>query len=626
MNHVKVPASNVKVYAAKYVNFKGVDLSTDPTQISGSRSPYAPNLISDSGGFPEKRPGWRTLYSLDAPINGIYRGVIDGTEHIVIHAGSKLYHWDGENEPTAFEGSFHNGKGDSFCLENKIWILTGAEYLVYDGETLKSVEETAYIPATTIAKKPADPGSGEPYENANLLQPKRMNKFIGDASTKVYQLDATGLDSSAVKVEMDGAEVTSGFTVDAAAGKVTFTTAPGKPKVDGQDNVFITFSKTVEGYADRIKKCTVSALYGVGNNDRAFLTGNPDYPATDWWCWFKDPSYFPDQNYADIGSQETRIMGYSKIGSYLAIHKEDNSQDSTIYLRSSKLVSEATETAVEKVAFPTQQGVSGIGAVAVKSFANLIDEPLFLARTGIYALTSNTITAERTVQNRSYFVDAALTREKNLENAAAVQWNGYYLLCVNSNCYVLDGKQDRSYKAQSNGSYVYECYYWENIPAACFLEREGELFFGTADGRFCKFNTDVEGMARYNDDGDAISCCWATKADDDGDFMTRKSMIKRGSGVMIKPYSRSSAKIAVRTERDFGTEIRNTTMDIFDWEDIDFSRFTFNANDAPQVVPFNSRVKKYVTLQILVKNDAVNEGFGVFGIIKRYTKGNYVKR
>ena len=116
MNHVKVPASDIKVYLSKYVNFKGVDLSTDPTQISGSRSPYAPNLISDSGGFPEKRPGWRTLYSLDAPINGIYRGVIDGTEHIVIHAGSKLYHWDGENEPTAFEGSFHNGKGDSFCL------------------------------------------------------------------------------------------------------------------------------------------------------------------------------------------------------------------------------------------------------------------------------------------------------------------------------------------------------------------------------------------------------------------------------------------------------------------------------------------------------------------------------
>lgn len=625
MNNVPAPKSDLDVYTTKYVDFKGVDFSTDPTQIKEYRSPYAPNLISDSGGFPEKRIGWRVLYTFDSPINGIYRGEIDGTEHIILHAGNKLYHWDGEGEPEAFEGTYNNAKGTFFCLENKIWILTGAEYLCYDGETLQDVSQIAYIPTTTIAMNPADPGSGTVYENVNLLQPKRVNKFTGDGATKVYQLDVTGLDSASVKVEIDGEEMTSGFTVDATAGKVTFSTAPGKPKVDGQDNVFITFQKTVEGYADRIQKCTVCTLYGVGNNDRAFLTGNPDYPATDWWSWFKDPTFFPDQNYADIGPQETRIMGYSKIGAYLAIHKEDNSQDSTIYLRHAELLEEATETAVEKVAFPTQQGVSGVGALSPYSFANLIDEPLFLSRTGVYALTSNTITAERTVQNRSYFVDAELTKEPGLENAVAVQWNGYYLLCVNSHCYLLDGKQQKSYQAQSNGNYVYECYYWENIPAVCFLERNGELFFGTADGKFCKFNTDISTLSRFNDNGAAISCCWATKADDDGDFMLRKSMLKRGSGVMIKPYPRSSVKIAIKTEKD-SKEIRSSIMDMFDWEDIDFSRFTFNTNDSPQVVPFNTRVKKYITLQILVKNEEKDEGFGVFGIVKRFTKGNYVKR
>ena len=94
---------------------------------------------------------------------------------------------------------------------------------------------------------------------------------------------------------------------------------------------------------------------------------------------------------------------------------------------------------------------------------------------------------------------------------------------------------------------------------------------------------------------------------------------------MIKPYLRSSVKVLVRTQRDFGNQIRYSTMDIFSWEDIDFSRFAFNSNDAPQVVPFNRKVKKYITLQITVRNDAVNEGFGVFGIIKKFTKGNSVK-
>ena len=123
----------------------------------------------------------------------------------------------------------------------------------------------------------------------------------------------------------------------------------------------------------------------------------------------------------------------------------------------------------------------------------------------------------------------------------------------------------------------------------------------------------------------AISAEWHTKADDDGDFMTYKTMVKRGSGVMMKPYTRSSIQVYARTERDFGRKIREGIADIFNWTDIDFSRFTFNSNDAPQVLPFNSKVKKYKTLQLIMKNDAMNEAFGIFGIIKRYTIGTSVR-
>ena len=66
-------------------------------------------------------------------------------------------------------------------------------------------------------------------------------------------------------------------------------------------------------------------------------------------------------------------------------------------------------------------------------------------------------------------------------------------------------------------------------------------------------------------------------------------------------------------------------MDIFDWEDIDFSRFTFVSNDAPQEIPFRCKVRNYRRLQILVKNDAVNEGFGVYGIVKHFAFGGFEK-
>lgn len=658
MNQIPITGSAPATYVTQYKKFKGVDMSTDPSQIDNARSSFAPNLISDTGGNPEKRPGWRTLAQVEAPVNGIFSGVIDGDTHFLIHGGTKLYTWQpgsdpvivkplkktvtppqGEDPPPEEEFLINNARSCSFAMNNRIWILTGKEYLVYgmfdnpnyeepaEGETtdipkqvvqIKNVLDIAYVPTTIIGRAPT--GGGTVFENVNLISNKRKNKFL-TTSAKEYQLDSTNIES-VDEVKLNGAvkAQTTDYTVDLAAGKVTFTAAMPSPPVAGQDNLEITFTKTVEGYQDKVLGCNISTLFGMGTNDRVFITGNAKEWATDRYCEREKPEYFPDLNYSKVGAQGTRIMGYLKLGEYLAIVKEDNQQDSTIFLRWGRI---NETTGLQE--FPLKQGVNGIGAVSPGSLRNLKDEPLFLARTGIYGISTNAITFERTIQNRSYFIDAKLTKEENLKDAVAVEWNGYYILAINSRCYILDGKQNKSYKPQSYGDYVYECYHWENVPAITFLEHDGDLYFGTAQGKICRFNTDRVKMDKYSDDGQPIIAAWSTKADDDGDFMIRKTMIKKGSGVMIKPFTRSSVKALVRTEKDFGKEIKYSTMDIFDWEDIDFSRFPFSSNDGPQVVPFGSKVKKYITLQITVKNDGLNEGFGVFGILKRYQKGNYVK-
>ena len=52
------------------------------------------------------------------------------------------------------------------------------------------------------------------------------------------------------------------------------------------------------------------------------------------------------------------------------------------------------------------------------------------------------------------------------------------------------------------GDFVYEGYYFENVPARMWLcERSGteeNLYFGTEDGRICQVNSDIEGMDRYS--------------------------------------------------------------------------------------------------------------------------------
>ena len=230
-------------------------------------------------------------------------------------------------------------------------------------------------------------------------------------STSIQSVDEVKL-NGAVKAQ------TTDYTVDLAAGKVTFTAAMPSPPVAGQDNLEITFQKQVEGYADKVLGCNICTLYGIGTNDRVFITGNPKERSYDRFSEKDKPEYFPDMNYSKVGTEGTRIMGYLKLGEYLAIVKQDNQQDSTIFLRSAKLndVTSAPE-------FPLKQGITGVGAIAPGSLRTLKDEPLFLSRSGIYGISTNAITFERTVQNRSYFVDAQLTKEPGLEQAAAVEWN-----------------------------------------------------------------------------------------------------------------------------------------------------------------------------------------------------------
>ena len=66
--------------------------------------------------------------------------------------------------------------------------------------------------------------------------------------------------------------------------------------------------------------------------------------------------------------------------------------------------------------------------------------------------------------------------------------------------------------------------------------------------------------------------------------------------------------------------------DIFDFENIDFERFTFNTNDNPQEIFFKKKIKNYKRLQFFVENNELNEGFGIFQIVKTYTRGNFAKK
>lgn len=637
---VKVKALPKKTVV--YNKFRGVDFSTDPSLVDRYRSPYALNIISDTAGMPEKRLGWRTIHdsALNKAVHGLYYGDVGGQggQMMLAHIGTKLYEFS-----DSYMSVVHSGLADKpscgFFMRDEtkayFYILCDGSYLKYDGTNVTNVLTDAYVPTVLISKNPNGTG-GTIYESVNLISSQRCESFLGNSTDTVYHLAVSGVESID-KVEVRNASgeyetLSTGYTADTTNGTVTFS-AVHAPVVAGQDNVKITYTKTVSGYANRILKCTIAVKYGYGGSNRVFLSGNPDYKAYDWYSDIYRPDYFPDTGFSVVGDDNTAIMGYQKLGKYLMIIKESNNQDSTIFQRWGGLDEDG------KIQFYIEQGVAGVGAIAKGCFDTLIDEPLFLSSRGVFAITTTNILAERTLRNRSYYVDNFLLEEEDLKDAVSVEWNGYYIICVNTRCYVLDSRNKSYRKNKSNDGtdYIYEAYYWDNIPAVCFLCVGDELFFGTADGRICKFNTDKATLDKYNDDGyqtdpddgsdgTAINAVWATCNDDDGASYLYKSMQKKGCSVTIKPFYRSSAKIYAIKDGNGELFIKESKMDILNFWDIDFERFTFNTNDSPQDIYLKKKIKKYKRLQFIIRNNEKSEGFGIYQIAKTYSIGNYAKK
>ncbi len=635
MEPIAVPAfENPETRVKQYSRFKGLDYSTDETQIDEERSPRAVNMIADEGGFPEKRPGWRTvLYfgSSDCRVSGIFPFENDGSddyETFIVHAGDRLCSIKLDKNSQYVEGSKFNilalmradKRDQGFYMNGKLYILTGRDYIVCDGKTAMPVsDDNAYVPITSYQRTPE--GGGQTQDRVNMLCKYRKNRFIGDGKSRTFKLDAEDID---VYPEPEAKYFITGETLaiesyDKSKGTVTFKTAPAAPLNAGTSNVEIKFAKTTKD-REKILGCTIFAIYGIdGASNRVFLSGNPDYAATEWYSGLSDPTYFPDQNYSVVGSSDFPIMCYLKAQGELLIIKQDNRQEGTIWHHTGTITGDVA-------AFPLKEGVPGYGAAARYSAANLNDDPLYLSPRGVYAPTT---TYYNNMQVRQLFcrsrrVNPKLCKESGLENAISAVWRGWYVLVIDGRAYVADGNQKR----EDDG---YEWYYWTNIPAHTLCAHKQTLYFGTKDGRLCRFNDDMVSdsneilMKAYNDDGQPIRAEWATKFDTMGSLSRLKTMPKRGSSVHLKAYSRSLVTAWIRTEADRGRMYREIYADRINFEDINFERFTFRGS-VNTIVPFLIKKKKWKAIQVILISNALNEGFGVYEIEIKYTYAGEARR
>lgn len=616
-----LPQSN-PTKTISFAQFKGVDFESELGAVSLSRSPDCVNMISDQSGRPVKRFGYEKVTQFPGRINGVFRLVKKDVVKRVVHSGDKLYWWKDDNSTTQLYAGMNDARSTAFQMESKLWILDGKKLLCYDGEKAVTAESIAYVPTSCIAAPPS--GGGTAKDQFNILTPKRINSFYSDGKATVYQLDATnieGVDKCEVLNANGAWTQISPFGVEPIAGKVLFSGPIGASPVTGEDNVRITYRKSSK--PDMINKCTTGVLWGMGGYNRLFVTGNPDYPNRDFVSDFTDgtlglPTYFPENMYALAGQDNTRIIGYLYSGDSLAILKEENGQDATVFIRGTAVKDSGKNE--EIVYFPVKTGIAGVGAVSPYCMKDLRDDHIFLSKQGVFALSTNSITSEQYAQARSELINRKLTRESGLENAVATEFDGYLYIAVNGHVYVADAAQ-KDYKGKSAEQYQYEWYYWENVPVRCWFKEDERLWFGTEDGRLMRFfNRKIS--YSFNDDGKPIVARWTTP-EIAFDSYTRYKTIKR-IYTKLNPYTRSSVKIYLKEDGAF-KPVDDKKVDIFDFEDIDFNRFTFNTNTDVNVLATRVKSKKVVTTQLKFENDAMNEAFGIYGATVYYDLKTKVK-
>lgn len=409
------------------------------------------------------------------------------------------------------------------------------------------------------------------------------------------------------------------FSSDSAIG---ITNTWYYPIVGGEDNVkvqyyFISSSDSNVLSNENTRKALLSCNQTAVYENRTWLTGaDGEFSNRVWYSSsiLDHDAYYPDTNYVVVGSNDTGAKGLVNLGEYLGVVKEPSATETTIYLLYSTTYDNNT-------AYACKSYVSGVGALGSDTFCNVDGESLFLSSDGIYGLTTSK------VKNRSYYVNKRMTQEVGLENAVAVAWNGYYILCVNYKCYILDTRQKTGWGTEWT-NYIYECYFWDNIPSKWFSAFDGTLYFIHYDGSLCRFRYDTDDYCFRDDIDTPIFAEWSTPLDNDGSTQLYKTLQKKGTVCTIKPFGHTSVDMLINADDVRLVNVGRHYGDTLDFGDIwfDEGRFTFKSNDAPLDCFFKKKVKKYKRLQFILRNEQLDEPFMVEAVSKTYTVHGYSKR
>ena len=549
MAQLTVPESP-KEYATHYHELLGVDYQADQTEVDRRRSPDMVNMISDFGGNPIKRDGYRRVglgYSALLMVDGIMYGVY-ATSEVLSVTKLALNGYDfTETDMQSYLGNVGSVMS-AFAYQRNIYILAEKCLARFDTETkaftvvgvgdgmmstgVVGSSAPVYednIPDTVISLKPDGTG-GATIDDKNLFSIYQRVSYQGDGTSTQYKIptytkmgswfrvevkDANG-DWQEVSASAGTAQMMTAWKIDGSGGApvfpvvsttITLTSAPSAPAVTGEDNVRITFAPFsteqidpfnsgvthYRGYYNATLVNLLSSSAATFQSGRMFIADKYKVYYSD----VSDPFSVSDLSWFDVDSE---VISFTRSSNYLAILTKDNGRN-TIFLAQEATRTVDSSTGQTETYFSVKASNAGIGAIAPKCVATLSDEPMFLSNTGIFGILTNW-QSEKYAVNRSSRINRRLCKEPNLETAVGIAYNDYFYLAVNGRMYVLDGRHKESDRA---GNKPLEAYYFEGLPAIENMYIVGDrMYFSDGENTYT-WNDDLTDLERYYDDAYKIT-------------------------------------------------------------------------------------------------------------------------
>ena len=617
-----------------YSNLLGVDFRADQTEVERRRSPMMVNMISDLGGNPVKRDGYRKVaepyaglvianseaYGVRVDLTGIVTVPISiGSGHSVIVEDTSraitvpsTYVFDDVVAVFGYQQYVFimcsNGAIKVDVIEKNYEITGVGVGMMSTGAVGSSAPICeSIVPLSIIGMNPDATGTkGTVLYGKNMMSIYQQYSYAGNGTSTSYKIPLYSKIGNWVKVEvmdangnwsssgytatlgtasnvtawaMDGESTETFSVVDAT---VTINPAPPSPtsSIAGEDNVRITCAPFS---MDDLTMNGTTAKKGFYNETFDKLLSSQAHfffeqrlflgvVEKTYYSEINNPFLIPDNYWFDVDNE---VIAYQRMGSYLVIITKDTGKN-TIFL-ASQVSDKATLGDTQTATWAVKPTNAGVGAITGKVGGVLNDEPMFLSNTGMYGLLTNW-SSEKYAVNRSGRVNRKLCKEIDLKNAVGGAFNGYYYLAVNGQMYILDGRHKDNTRT---GETSYECYYFNSVPTIKeMFVADNRMFFVDESGTYT-WNSDLPERLRYYDNlildengefvsGTPVSAFWSSVFDDDGAPQILKTLKKKGSMAVMTPSARTGCYVTLIKNGDEFQELPYQNTAIFSFEDVNF--------------------------------------------------------